>query len=150
MIPDDRTSILAQLRADATPPACRRFAFTLLAALPAAGLVWLVILRWTAERWVWSVPVGFVAAAGALAIPALVHAPWARCLHVGWHAVTRTIELLLTWLLLAIVFWLVVTPVGIVRRRKSGAFRPRPVPGTKSYWHDVPPVNDPARYYRQY
>jgi hypothetical protein len=150
MIPDSQAAIIMQLRGEATPPACRRFALTLLGVLPVAGLVWLLVLRWSADRWVWSVPLGFVLAAVLLAGPALAAPGWARWLYVGWHAVTRMIELALTWFLLALVFWLVITPVGLVRRRKSGAFRARPAPRAKSYWQEVPPVKDPSRYYRQF
>jgi hypothetical protein len=150
MIPEREDSVVSQVRAAATPPACRRFALTLLGALPAAGLLWLLILRWTADRWIWSVPLGFVAAAVLLAGPALAAPAWARRLYVTWHAVTRAIELALTWVLLALVFWLVITPVGLIRRRRSTGFHVRPALGAKSCWQEVSPVKDPSRYYRQF
>lgn len=150
MIPERQSAIIAQLRSAATPQACRRFALALLGGLPAAGLIWLLLLRWTADRWVWPVPIGFVAAALVLGGGALVAPAWARRLYVGWHAVTRVVELALTWVLLALVFWLVITPVGLVRRRKSTGFRARLAPGAKSYWQEAPPMKDPGRYYRQF
>ena len=148
MIPDHEASLVSQVRAAATPAACRRFAVTLLVALPLAGCVWLLLLRFTTDRWVWPVLPGFVAAALLLGVSALLAPGWARRLYIGWHTVTRAIELALTWVVLALVFWLVITPVGLVRRRKGGVFKP--VPGGKSCWQDVPPVKDPSRYYRQF
>lgn len=150
MIPERPSAIITELRSAATPRACRRFALSLLGGLPAAGLVWLLFLRWTADRWVWAVPIGFVAAALVLGGSALAVPAWARQLYVGWHAVARTVELALTWVLLAAVFWLVITPVGLVRRRKPTGFRACPAPGTKSYWQEAPRVKDPSRYYRQF
>lgn len=149
MIPDHEGSLVSQVRAAATPAACRRFAVTLLVGLPLAGCVWLLLLRLMSGGWVWSVVIGFAAAAVALGGSALLAPGWARRLYIGWHTVTRLIELGLTWILLALVFWLVITPVGLVRRGRHTAFR-RAAPGTKSCWQDVPPVKDPSRYYRQF
>jgi hypothetical protein len=149
MIPDHEGSLVSQVRAAATPAACRRFAITLLVGLPLAGCVWLVLLRFTTDRWVWAVLHGFVVAGLLLGVSALLAPGWSRRFYIGWHTVTRLIELALTWVLLALVFWLVITPVGLVRRGRHPAFR-RPLSGTKSCWQDVAAVKDPARYYRQF
>jgi hypothetical protein len=149
MIPDHEGSLVSQVRAAATPAACRRFAVTLLVGLPLAGVVWLLLLRLMSGGWVWPVVTGFAVAAVALGGSALLAPGWARRLYIGWHVVTRTIELALTWVLLALAFWLVITPVGLVRRGRHTAFR-RAIPGAKSCWQDVPPVKDPSRYYRQF
>lgn len=143
-------SIIAQIRREATPAACRHFGRTLLVGLPSAGLVWLLLLRFTTGGWMWPVPLAFGLAALVLGGSALVAPGWSRCLYLGWHAVVRTVERGLTWLLLFIFFWLVITPVGLVRRRRAAAFLRGPVPGRKSYWQEVPPVKDPSRYYRQF
>lgn len=150
MIPDRPDSIISQVRAQATPAACRHFGLTLLAGLPLAGFVWLLLLRLTTGGWIWTVQIGFTLAALLLGGSALAAPGWARRLYVGWHVVTRTIELALTWVLLALVFWLVIMPVGLVRRRRTSGFLRGPVRGRKSYWQDVPPVKDPSRYYRQF
>lgn len=142
-------SFLSRIRDDATSAACRRFGLTLLGGLPLAGFIWVLMLRFSTGRWVWSVEFGFCVAALLLGGGALVSGSWARRVYIGWHAVTRTIEQGLTWLLLFVLFWVVITPAGMVRRRSSG-FARGPVAGRKSYWQDVPPVEDPARYYRQF
>ena len=150
MIPDRPDSLVSQLRAEATPAACRRFAFTLLVGLPLAGGLWLLLLRLATDRWVWAAPLGFGVTALVLGGSALAAPAWARCLYVGWHVVTRTLEMVLTWVLLTLVFWLVITPVGLLRRRRPSGFLRGPAPGRKSYWQEVPPVKDPSRYYRQF
>lgn len=137
------------MRAQATPAACRRFAVTLLAGLPLAGFVWLLLLRITTGGWIWSVQLGFTLAALVLGGSALAVPGWSRRLFISWHTVTRLIELGLTWVLLALVFWLLITPVGLIRRGRHSAFR-RPSSGAKCCWQDVPPVKDPSRYYRQF
>lgn len=149
MIPENQGSVVAQVRLQATPRACRRFAVTLLLGLPVAGLAWLLLVRLTSDRWVWPVLIGFCAAALLLGGSALLAPTWARWFYIGWHAVTRVIELALTWVLLALVFWLVITPVGLVRRGRASPFK-RFMPRAKSYWQNTPPVKDPARYYRQF
>jgi hypothetical protein len=140
---------LVRIREAATPAACRRFGLTLLGGLPLAGFIWVLLLRFSTGQWLWSVEFGFCIAALLLGGGTLVSPGLGRRIYIGWHAVTRAIELGLTWVLLRVVFWLVITPVGLVRRRKSSYFR-GPVPGRKSYWQEVPPVKDPARYYRQF
>jgi hypothetical protein len=142
-------SLLSQVRDGATPAACRKFGLTLLGGLPLAGFIWVLMLRFLTGRWIWSVEFGFCVAALLLGGGTLVSAGWARRVYIGWHAATRTIELGLTWVLLFVLFWLVITPVGLVRRR-AGGFMRGPLTGRKSYWQEVPPVKDPARYYRQF
>jgi hypothetical protein len=142
-------SRFVKIRREATPAACRRFGLTLLAGLPLAGCGWLLLLRFTTGAWIWPVPLGFALAAFVLGGSALAVPGWSRRLYIGWHAVVHTVELGLTWVLLFIFFWLVITPVGLLRRRSSG-FPRGPVSGRKSYWQEVPPVKDPSRYYRQF
>ncbi len=149
MIPDREDSLPRQVRDAATPAACRRFALTLLGGLPAAGLVWLALLRLKTGAWHWPVAAGFAIAGVLLGASARLAPGWARRLYIGWHLVTRTIERALTWLVLAVVFWLVITPAGLLRRRGDTLFR-RPRGGRDSYWQEVPPVKDPSRYYRQF
>ena len=130
--------------------ACRKFGRLLLAGLPLAGLLWLLFLRFATDRWIWSVPTGFTGAALLLGGSVLAAPVWGRWLYIGWHTVTRTIELAVTRLLLFVMFYAILTPVGFVRRRRSPGFFRGPAPGKKSYWQEIPPVEDGARYYRQF
>jgi hypothetical protein len=146
--PDE--SLLAKIRHEATPAACRRFGTTLLGGLPAAGFVWVLILRFSTGQWIWAVEFGFCLAALVLGGGTLAFSALGRWVYIGWHVVVRAIELGLTWVLLFILFWLVITPVGFLRRRGTSGFQRGPAPGKKSYWQEVPPVKDPSRYYRQF
>ncbi len=150
MMPDHEDSLVNQVRAQATPATCRRFAWILLGGLPVAGGVWLLFLRFTTGAWMWPVPAGFLVAALGLGGSALVAPGWARRLYTGWHVVTRTIERLVTWILLALVFWLVITPIGWFRRRGATGFRQASAPRGKSCWQEPKRTKDPARYYRQF
>ena len=82
---------------------------------------------------------------GALA-PALL-----RPVHRGWMALAEGMAFVMTRVILAIVFYLVVTPIGIVRRL-SGAdpLRRRASPAA-SYWEDYSPrQHDPKHYDRMF
>lgn len=149
MIPDREASLVSQVRAAATPAACRRFGLTLLGGLPAAGLIWLLLLWLKTDRWIWPVAGGFALAGVVLGLSVLLVPGWARVFYVGWHVATRAIERMLTWLVLALVFWLVITPVGLVRRRRNSVFYDGRG-AAKSHWQELRPVKDPARYYRQF
>jgi hypothetical protein len=138
-----------EIRRNATVAACRKFGLTLLLGLPVAGVVWLLLLRATKGHWVPGVPVGFAVAAVLLGGSIALWPTAGRGPYIVWHVVVRAIELALTWLLLLVLFYLVIFPIGLLRRRGAGPFR-GPQPGQKTYWQDVPPVKDPRRYYRQF
>jgi hypothetical protein len=150
MMPDHEDSLLGRVGTQATPPACRRFGFMLLGGLPVAGLIWLLLVRFKTGGWVWPVSYGFALAGLILGVSALLAPGWARRLYIGWHMVTGAFEKALTWVVLALVFWLVITPVGLFRRRRAGSFRSSPVLRKKSCWQEPPPVEDLSRYYRQF
>lgn len=138
-----------EIRRQASASACRRFGLTLLLGLPVAGLVWLFVLRGVKGHWLPAVPVGFALAAVALGGPIALWPSAGRVPYIVWHTVVRGIEIALTWILLLVLFYGVILPIGLVRRRGSAAFR-GPRRGQETYWQDVPPVKDPRRYYRQF
>jgi len=150
MIPDREDSLVSQVRAAATPEACRKFGLTLLGGLPVAGLVWLLLLRLKTGRWVWPVAEGFALAGVVLGLSVLLIPAWARIFYVGWHLAARAIERALTWVVLAVVFVLVITPAGWIRRRRRDSAFLGGRSDAKSYWQEMPPVKDPGRYYRQF
>lgn len=150
MIPDREEALVRQVRAAATPAACRRFGFTLLGGLPVAGLIWLLMLRLKTGRWVWPVAEGFALVGVVLGVSVLLFPAWARMLYVGWHVVTRLIERALTWVVLALVFGLVITPAGWLRRRRGDPAFQGGRSGAETHWREMRPVKDPGRYYRQY
>lgn len=138
-----------EVRRNATLAACRKFGVTLLLGLPVAGLVWLLLLRATKGQWIPAVPAGFAIVAILLGGSIALRPAAGRWPYIIWHVVVRAIELALTWVLLLVLFYGVIFPIGLFRRRGDGPFR-GPQAGQKTYWQDVPPVKDPRRYYRQF
>jgi len=88
---------------------------------------------------------GFVAAV-FLAVPAA-----RRPIFLGWSGLTYPIGWIVSHAVLAVVFYLVITPIGVVLRRVSGDPLDRRLePARPSYWierHAQPAVR---RYFRQF
>ena len=112
------------------------------------GLVGALVLYRTGS---WPVPAaiwGVSATVGALGLlkPALV-----RPVFVGWIAAAYPIGWTISHLVLALTFYLVLTPIGLLMRlvgRDPLGRRPHRSPG--SYWIPHEPPRDPASYFRQF
>ena len=77
--------------------------------------------------------------------------PLRRPFHAGWHAVFRPIGEAVSWLLLAIVYFGVVTPLALLARGLGrDRLAARLEPSAASYWVKESPAADPSRYFRQY
>lgn len=63
----------------------------------------------------------------------------------GWMALGEAIGRITTPIMLAIVYYLVLTPTGLIRR--ALVRRPRPAP---SYWHARPPLPPRSKMERQF
>jgi hypothetical protein len=63
----------------------------------------------------------------------------------GWMALGEAIGRVTTPIMLAIVYYLVLTPTGLIRR--ALVRRPRPAP---SYWHQRPPLPPRSKMERQF
>ena len=100
------------------------------------------------------VPVAVAAAlwaAGALVLLAgFVRPVWVRPVYVGLTAVALPIGLVLATLILALVYYLLLTPIGLLGRlfRRDRLGR-RLDPETGSYWVSRTPDTDVKRYFRQ-
>ena len=95
--------------------------FTLIALFP--------LLGGGAPRW-WS-----VALAAALLVVALVRAEWLAPLNRVWSKVAQFLHQVVATLILAFLFYAVVTPTGLLMRAfGKDPLRLRPDPNAKSYW----------------
>jgi hypothetical protein len=65
---------------------------------------------------------------------------------LGWMKLGEIIGRVTTPILLAIVYYAIVTPIGILRRAAAGTRRTPP----DSQWHQRPPSPPPARLERQF
>ena len=129
----------------------RTFAKCLVIGFPCVALVFL-LAGWLAGKG-WNVPfalkLGAIgAAAGALfyAVPAI-----ARPFYVAWYALACCVGLVVGNVVLALVFYVLVTGIGLLKR--LGGRQPiRKVPDRQAatYWIDAPPAPEPNRYYRQF
>ncbi len=74
-----------------------------------------------------------------------------RLLYLGWMRVFYPIGWVVSHLLLAIVYYLVLTPIGLVMRLFGGDPMHRGFDrSAKSYWSVHPAETDASRYFRQF
>jgi hypothetical protein len=99
---------------------------------PTAALVWTV-------------------AALVVGLPGLVHPPLVRWVYSGSMVLAFPIGWCVSNLILAILYFGVITPIGLLRgwlgRDELGL---RPAPDRQSFWDPKPAPRDVASYFRQY
>jgi len=92
---------------------------------------------------------------GALAvvigIAGLIKPSWVRRIFVGWMILAFPIGWLISQLMLALMFYLILTPVALIFRLIGRDLLSRKRPQNKSsYWMPKPPPRDVRSYFRQY
>ena len=129
----------------------RKFALSLIIGFPCVAVV-LLLVGWLRGKG-WNTPLAAVLGGGGLALGLLLLAlpQFARPVYAAWYFVACCIGTVVGILALAIVFFVLVTGIGLLMR----AFGRRPVRKTfdkraATYWQDAENVDDPSRYYRQF
>jgi Saxitoxin biosynthesis operon protein SxtJ len=90
--------------------------------------------------------IGGTVAAVYLAVPRA-----RRPIFLGWTALTYPIGWVVSHAVLAVVFYAVITPIGILLRRLSGDPLTRRFEATRpSYWVERDGAADAGRYFRQF
>lgn len=118
-----------------------------------AGL-WLIffgvlgLFRWRNEETAWALALWAVAAAGGLA--GLVRPVLLRPIFVGWLVAVFPIGWLVSHLLLGAIFYLLFTPLGILRRLLGNDPLHLRKETCDTYWLPKPAAPGPASYYRQF
>jgi hypothetical protein len=138
--------IFAELRRlDTSPRALRKF------GLMVGGVfVALALLLWWRQRawWPWlAVPGGMLVIVGAV-LPAML-----RRVYLAWMGLALVLGTVMSTLLLTLLFFLAVTPIGwLARLRGKDFLRRRIEPGSASYWlpRDRSTHRDRAYYERQF
>ncbi len=95
---------------------------------------------------------GMIVWIGGAAVWALYVAipPLRRLIYLGWIYLTFPIGFVLSHAILAAVFYLVVTPIGLLMRLfGNDPMRRRFDRAASTYWVEHDPHRDPARYFRQ-
>jgi hypothetical protein len=123
----------------------RQFAFLLAAfLLAAAGYAW-----WRQHSAAWA-----AAAAGAAVLSAAVGgmAPQVlRVVYVGWMCLAFPVAWVVSHLVLAVIFFGVITPIGLLVRLVRGDPLQRQFDRqAESYWVPHAPSDDPKRYFQQF
>ena len=133
------------------PQERRKFALSLVIGFPCIAVV-LLLLGWLRGKG-WNLPLAAEVGGGGLAGGLLLLAlpQIARPIYVGWYFVACCIGTVVGNLALGIVFFVLVTGLGLLMR----ALGRRPVRKTfdkraATYWQDPEQVDDPNRYYRQF
>ena len=129
----------------------RRFARSLVIGFPCLAVARLCVMRlssggWNFQQALWLGGAGALAGLVLLARPGL-----ARPFYLSWYAVACCIGIVVGNVLLATVFYLLVTGTGILRRRLGRS----PIQKTcdrraSSYWQDASQPRAPQYYYRQF
>jgi len=129
----------------------RKFALSLIIGFPCIAIV-LLLLGFLRGRG-WNLPLAANIGGSGLAVGVLllVLPRITRPFYVAWYSVACCIGIVVGNLALAIVFFVLVTGLGLLMR----ALGRRPVRKTPdkraaTYWQDAEPVVDPGRYYRQF
>jgi hypothetical protein len=101
--------------------------------------------RWPVAAWV---PLGFAAALAAVyyALPAT-----RRSIYIAWMYAFLPLGMVMSFLLLAAIYFLIFTPLGLLMRLVGRARVPRQFdPKATTYWVQRPPARPPESYFRQF
>lgn len=113
----------------------------------AALLCWLLQRRGVPESIASSIAFG----GGVLGVVGLIAPPAIRWFYVGWMWVVTPIGTVVTFVLMAAVFWGVLWPIALLTNAKQRDVLKLKLDKTAaSYWEDKPQITDPRRYFRQY
>ena len=105
-------------------------------------------------RWQFGAPVaalGIWSVGGALATLYWLAPPLRRPILVGWMYAALPIGWTVSHLMMGVVYFAVVTPIGLLSRLVRGdTLHRRPDPNARSYWIERPRHSGTRRYLRQF
>ena len=126
----------------------RTFAKSLIIGFPCVALVFLLVGKLSSGAWNLEFALklgGLGAGFGVLfyAMPAI-----AKPFYVVWYALACCIGLIVGNVVLALIFYVLVTGIGLVKRLfGSQPIRKTPDPQAKTYWLAAAPPSKPKRYF---
>lgn len=128
----------------------RSFAKSLIIGFPTLALVF-TIAGWLKTH-EWSAWTPWLAGIGAgLGVVFWVVPQIAKPFYLAWYFLACCLGIVVSNSLLAVFYYLVITPFGVVMRWCGrDRMNRRLDPGKKSYWQDAEKVVDPQRYWRQF
>ena len=134
-----------EINRDPSPKALRAFGLLLAVFCGLVGL----LLAWrfdapVAARWVWIT-------GGGLAVLYYAVPPLRLPMYRGWLYLFFPVGWVLSHVLLAVIYYLVLTPIGLVRRVVGKDPMARSFdPAASTYWTAHRARQDPDRYFRQF
>ena len=129
----------------------RKFARSLVIGFPSIALV-LLVAGWL-KTGAWKIQPALIIGGAGLAIGLVLLAlpGIARPFYVIWYGLACAMGLVVGNILLAVVFYILITAVGLaIRMVGKGSISKTLDKQASTYWNDAKPVTDPARYYRQF
>ena len=129
----------------------RKFGSSLVIGFPCIALV-LLLGGWF-KTGAWKIQPALIIGGTGLAIGLVLLAlpVIARPFYVIWYGLACAMGLVVGNILLAVVFYILITAVGLAMRMAGKHSISKTVDkSVPTYWNDAKPVNDPQRYYRQF
>jgi hypothetical protein len=131
-------------------PARRKFALSLIIGFSCIAIFFSVMTRLASGAWkpffLWLGMIGCGVGIVLWLMPQI-----ARPFYVAWYFITCCIGFVVGNVLFSAFFYLMVTPMGLLRRMiNPRAFRKGFDQSRPTYWEDSRKVVDPKRYYRQF
>ena len=129
----------------------RVFAKSLMIGLPIVAVLF-AMMRWF-KTGVWDSSSTVVFGGAGFALGALFYAvpAIARPFYVVWYGFACCIGLVVGNVVMALIFYLLVTGIGLLKRLGgSQPIRQRPDPQLQTYWLEAPPASNPKRYFSQF
>lgn len=129
----------------------RTFAKSLVIGFPCVALVfllagWLAGKGWNAAFALKLGGIGTAAGIVFLLVPAI-----ARPFYVVWYALACCVGFVVGNVVMALIFYVLVTGIGLVKRCFGGQpVRKAPDLRAKTYWLDAPTASNPKRYFSQF
>jgi len=121
--------------------------FAVLQLIFFAFVAWLVHQRMAAD----GLAIALVAMSTGLAVLGLLQPTWLRVVYVVWMAAVFPIGFVVSHLLMAAVFYLVVTPIGLMMRWLGRDPMQRTIDReATTYWQPRPPAKGTRGYFRQF
>jgi len=128
----------------------RAFGRSLVIGFLLLALMLLLIKRWLSGHWLewplWMAGIGAAVGVICWTVPAV-----AKPFYVAWYALGCSIGIVVANLVVALIYYLIFTPMGLLLRALGkDPLERRFQPAAKTYWKDVPASTDKARYFQQF
>jgi len=129
----------------------RRFGWKLFFGFIGTGLFWMGLARFFTGFWVIEVFFTFLAVAVFLCLLIQLAPGIGLRIFLGWQYLTRLLEVIMGLVLLGLVYWFFLMPLGLFRRMAgTSPLVKKPGSGAAGYWKPVSSQKTAISYLRQY